>query len=249
MTTAPITEPMSAEQSTQLAEFARACKAAARAVSLYPGTHPAIRASLARVSAAAARLTASGDIALTVHPDALRIDGRTPARPDQAIGELAALMHDRLIGELRVERTADTESWLALLLLLARTPEELGADGGIGKAWTATGRGGFEIREIDYAEVLRERAGGDAAQWDRIIAWCLQGEAATLDERALASLLHAVSDPVRFGELLDRLQEAPASRGASIGARAAALIQLLRTAVGAARERDPDLAEPVLRSI
>ena len=30
----------------QLAEFARACKAAARAVSLYPAAHPAIGATL-----------------------------------------------------------------------------------------------------------------------------------------------------------------------------------------------------------
>ena len=40
----PPTEPMAIEQSTLLADFARTCKAAARAVSLYPGTHPAIGA-------------------------------------------------------------------------------------------------------------------------------------------------------------------------------------------------------------
>jgi hypothetical protein len=249
MPIAPTSEPMSVEQSAVLADFARACKAAARSVSLYPGTHPAIRAALSRVSSATGRLTAAGDVTLTVHPDVLMIDGRAPTRPDAAIGELAALLHDRLVGELRIERQVDADDWLALLLLLARAPEDLMAEGGLGKAWAASGRGHFEIREIDYAEVLRERAGGGDAEWDRIIAFCLQGESATLDERALASLVDAVSDPVRFGELLDRLQNAPAASGASMGARAAALLQLLRTAVDAAKARGAAAADTVLQTI
>jgi len=44
------------EQSATLAEFARATKAAARSVSLYPATHPAIRASLARVAGRASTI-------------------------------------------------------------------------------------------------------------------------------------------------------------------------------------------------
>src|SRR5688572_23953787 len=122
MSTAPATEPMSVEQSTVLADFARACKAAARSVSLYPGTHPAIRAALSRVTTATGRLTSAGDVTLTVHPDMLVIDGRAPVRADPAIPELAALLHERLIGELRIARAADADDWLALLLLLGRAP-------------------------------------------------------------------------------------------------------------------------------
>jgi hypothetical protein len=240
---------MSAEQSAVLADFARACKAAARSVSLYPGTHPAIAAALARVSSATARLTVSGDVALTVQPEVLLIDGRAPARPDPAVGELAALLHERLVGELTIERTADAGDWLALLLLMARAPEELTAAGGIGQAWNRTGRGHFAIREIDYAEVLRERAGGEAADWDRIISLCLQGDILAFDERALAALVEAVSDPVRFGALLDHFQQSPAVSGATIGARAAALVQLLRTAVDAAAARGPEAADLVLQTI
>ena len=58
-------EPLSADVAARLAEFARMVKAAARAVSLYPPTHPSIQASLSRVLAAAQRLTAGGDITLT----------------------------------------------------------------------------------------------------------------------------------------------------------------------------------------
>jgi hypothetical protein len=92
----------------------------------------------------------------------LAIEGEAPVRPDPAIGELAALLHERLIGELTIQREADAEDWRALLVLLARGSEDLLAEGGIGSAWAGSGRSHFEIREIDYAEVLRERAGGES---------------------------------------------------------------------------------------
>ena len=42
-----------------------------------------------------------------------------------SIGEFADLLHDRLVGELRIERDADATDWRTLLLLLSRTTEEL----------------------------------------------------------------------------------------------------------------------------
>ena len=218
---------MSADQSSALAEFARTCRAAARSVSLYPRTHPAIQVALLRVTAAAGRLIPADDLVLTIHPDMLVIDGRSPQRPDPAIGELAVLMHERLIGEIRIERTATLEDWHALLLLLARPPEELIAEGGIGKGWTAAGREHFQIREIDYAEVLRERAGDGAKEWDAIIRFCLEG-GGTLEERELASLVELLKDSSRFGELLERLQTAETAGDGSVSARAAALITLVQ---------------------
>jgi hypothetical protein len=240
---------MSAEQSAALAEFARACKAAARSVSLYPGTHPAIRSALGRVSATAARLTGAGDVTLEVHPDRLTVDGRSPARPDPAIAELASLLHERLVGELTMARDAGADDWLALLLLLAKAPEDLVAAGGIGRAWSASGRTGFTIREIDYAEVLRERSGGDAAEWDRIIASCLRGDQVRFDERALAALVAALGDRERFAEFLERFEHSAVSGAASLGARAAALIHLLRTALDAARARGAEVEEQALETI
>lgn len=229
-----------AQEAALLAEFARTMKAAVRSVSLYPGTHPAIKAALARVVATSARLTSAGDVSLTVQPDMLAIDGRVAARPDLAVGELATLLHERLVGALRIGRGAALDDWMALLLLLSRTPEDLFAGGGIGKAWAATGREHFDIREIDYAEVLRERAGGgQAAAWDQIIACCLQGDGASLDEASLTAVLDIVGDAARFGALLERLETA-AGDGASVGARAAALLQLLRTVTAAVEQRRPD---------
>ena len=247
--TTPTTEPMPPERSGLLAEFARACKAAARAVSLYPGAHPAIGASLSRLVSAAGRLTSGGSIVCSVHPDILAIDGQAPVRPDPAIGELASLLHDRLIGELTIEREADSEDWRALLLLLARAPEDLIAEGGIGSAWAVSERSHFEIREIDYAEVLRERSGGDRAGWDHIVALCLQGDAGALDERALGSLLDSVSDSDTFGDLLEHFQQSNSMCGLNVGVRVAALLKLMRKALEAATARNPDDEERALRTM
>ena len=83
---------MAVEQSALLTDFARTCKAAARAVSLYPVTHPAIGVSLSRLVAATGRLTRDGPVKFAVHRDLLAIDGRAPLRPDSSIGELAAFL-------------------------------------------------------------------------------------------------------------------------------------------------------------
>jgi HEAT repeat protein len=247
--TSPTTEPMPAELSGLLAEFARACKAAARAVSLYPGTHPAIAISLSRVVATSGRLTESGRVVCAVRPDVLAIEGQAPARPDAAIGELASLLHERLIGELTIQREADVEDWRALLLLLSRAPEDLIANGGIGSAWANSGRSHFEIREIDYAEMLRERSGGHKAEWDRIIALCLQGDSSGVDDRALVSLLDALTDAERFGDLLDHVQHFESLGTISVGSRVAALLQLMLTALEAAKSKSPTDAEQALQTM
>jgi hypothetical protein len=257
---------MSPEQSATLAEFARACRTAARSVSLYPATHPAIQASLTRVLTSAGRLAAAGDLLLTVYPDALIIDGRAPERPDGAVVELAGIMHDRLVGSLRVQAGADVVDWHTFLLLLTKAPEDLIAEGGISAAWTKSGRGRFQIREIDYAEVLRERGGGDGTQWDSIIAYCLQGGSGTLDEHGMQTMLAMLGDSSRFGEFLDRLQRAEGGEG-DVSARVAGMITLvqrmlantsqkpkaqgedvvLQTAAGAASKLTPDMMLGLIR--
>lgn len=249
MTTTPATEPMSAEQSGLLAEFARAGKSAARAVSLYPGAHPAIGTSLGRLVAASERLIAGTSVALTVHPDMLAIDGCSPSRPDASIGELASVFHERLVGVLRIERGADAEDWRGLLLLLARSLEDLVKEGGLAKAWAATGRRHFEIQEIDYAEVLRERAGGEWVEWDRVVALCLKGEAVALDDRTRSALLSVVGDSSKFAAILDRLGERAESAGTSVSAQVAALFQLLRAALDAVGEHRASTREDALDTI
>jgi HEAT repeat protein len=247
--TTPTIEPMAAELSALLAEFARTCKASARAVSLYPATHPAIGVSLSRLVVASARLTNNGRATCSIYPDAIAIAGRTPIKPDPAIGELASLLHERLIGELTIEHDADAEDWRALLLLLARAPEDLIAGGGITHAWNQAGRAHFTIREIDYAEVMRERAGGNRVEWDRIMASCLEGDRGVMDDAAMQALLEAVSSSETFGDLLEHFQRFQAMSGVSVDARAAALLQLMRSALEAVKKNNPDDADRAMQTM
>ena len=229
----PPAECLAAERASALAEFARACKSAARAVSLYPRTHPSIRVALDRLKGSSIRLITGSSLRLVAHPDRLLLDGRAPARPDAAVAELAALLHERLIGELTIDRDATGDDWHAFLVLLGTAADDLIGAGGFAKAWAATGREHFSIHEIDYAEVLRERPGSRDADWDHIIACCLDGGAAGLDERALAHLIEAVADPDQFAELVNRLQTGGADDTTTVSARAAALLQMLRGAIDA----------------
>lgn len=207
---------LSADEALRLGEFARACKAAARVVALYPPTHPAIQTSLARVADTAERLRGGNAAVLTVLPDAVLFDERAPARSDNALAELAALLHGHLIGELRVTGALTATAWHTFLTLLSRSPEDIRVQGGIERAWMTAGGGPIEIRQIDYSEVLRDRADGLDSGWDRIIAHYLQGEFSDLDDEAMSALFDIAGDPRRFEDFTEQLVS-KASEGGSRG--------------------------------
>src|SRR5215203_3921706 len=94
--------PLDAKETARLTDFARACKAAARAVLLYPSGHPAIAATLGRIVQITGEAALSGPMKITVLPDGLQMDDRAPARADAALSELATLLHSHLIGELTI---------------------------------------------------------------------------------------------------------------------------------------------------
>ena len=238
-------ELLSPETAAALAEFARGCKAAARAVSLYPGQHPAISASLTRLVQATGRLTMQGPLELQVRPDNLLIGAATMAKPDQGVRELAELLYRHLIGALTINAGADAESWRTLLLLLSRTPEEVRADGGIAHLWATAGGPSVEIREVDYAEVLREKK-GEGASIDDIIAAALAGTPLQLDDEGLDALLAMLADPEKVDELMAKLDEAAKKHGPDV--KIAAIMNLLRGIVGAAKN-DPQRLEQALKQL
>jgi hypothetical protein len=241
-------EPLSALVAARVTEFARACKAGARAVALYPAGHPAVTASLGRVVDAAGRATERGPLTLAVLPGALIVDDRAPARPDAAIGELAALLHEHLIGELCLLSGGDADAWSAFLRLLATPSPELRAAGGIGRLWGASGYGHVRLREVDYAEVLREREEGIAAAWDTILRNCLEGDAVGLDADAIRALLEIAQDEERLARLVADLD---ARAGAAGGGRPTvdALLHLLRRIAEAALAQAPDRIDAMLANM
>jgi hypothetical protein len=162
--------PLSPEESARLVEFARTFKAAARAVQMYPAGHPAITSTLGRVAEITSSARLDAPLKITVLPDGLLLDERPPLRPDAAVTELAEMLHSHLIGAVTVQPGGDVDAWRNFLLLVGRAPEALRAEGGITRVWATTAGQHLELREIDYAQVLREKKAGKAAVWDRVIA-------------------------------------------------------------------------------
>src|SRR4051794_30962398 len=178
---------LDADTSARLADFSRAFKAAARAVSLYPPAHPAIAATLGKLTELSGTLTAAGPFTFEVRPHMIFVGGAAPAKPDPAMIELSDLLRRQLVGTLTMNAGADAESWRTLLRLLGRPAEDVRADGGIASLWATAGGPSLEIIEIDYAEVLREKQ-GDAVFIDRLVAAAL-GQQLELDESGMRLLL------------------------------------------------------------
>ena len=106
-----------------------------------------------------------------------------------------------------------------------------------------------EIREIDYAEVLRERKGGEAAAWDQVIANCLQGDAFELNEETIRALLDAAADSEKLAQLMATLDARAAETGRTVAQRTTALLRLLQGIVAGGQRtgagtRRADAAQP-----
>ncbi len=106
-----------------------------------------------------------------------------------------------------------------------------------------------ELREIDYAEVLRERRDGAAAGLDQIIASCLQDDAFDLDEDAARALLEAAGDSDKLGELILAVDASATRGGRGVGQRAAALVRLLQGIIETVSTRAPDQLEPAMQNM
>lgn len=241
------TAALAPAEAARLLDFARACRAAARAVSLYPGGHPTIRSTLARLAEVSAALTGRGAYAVQVVSDALTIDGATIPRPDPAVGELAGLLRRHAVGGLTLTSGADVDSWRTFLVLLARAPEAVRADGGIRLLWERAGGPSIEVHEIDYAEVLKER-GGEAVALEAILAACMKGTPQIeLDETALQLLASMAGDAARLGELTTSLQERAVSGGPQM--QASVFLKMLRGVAEHLARTQPERLDTLFRNI
>lgn len=243
------TARLTADDTTRLIEFARACKAAARAVLLYPNGHPAIATTLGRIVHLTSAAAMPTPMRLTVLGDGLKLQDKAPARSDAAIGELAVLLHSHLVGELVVRPNGDLDAWRTFLLLLGRAPEDVRVEGGIARLWGTLAGRHVDIREIDYAEVLRERFGAATPGWSDLIAYCLRGEGGVLSEEARQLLLDAGSDVEKLTALVTALDEETLDAGGKPGQRAAALVRLLDRIVATVSDTAPDRVDGVLDNL
>jgi hypothetical protein len=239
-------EPLSPDDASRLADFGRACKAAARVVALYPATHPAIQASLARIAESAGRLRGNGVAVLTILPDDILLGGRGALKADASLKDLAGLLHAHQIGRMALNGDLTPAGWHALLRLVTRSADDVRAEGGIARAWEAAARGAIELDVIDYREVLRERRGLLESDWDQIIATCLEGDRAELDEDTIATLVELMGDRARFEAFTERLVSRAAAGGAP---QRDAVLVLLQALVEFVARKSPDLLDRALDDI
>jgi HEAT repeat protein len=233
------------QMAQRLADFARACKAALRAVSLYPGAHPAIALTLGRLTELTAALTAAGPFTLEVRPHTIHVNGGSPAKPDIAVVELSDVLRRQLVGTLTLNPGADAESWRIFLMLLSRPADEVRADGGIGSLWATAGGPSMEIVEIDYAEVLREKQ-GDTAFADRLIAAALKGHL-DLDDSGMRLLVDLVGDPARLNVLMQQLEQQTADAPGSV--RVGAFLNILRGLAEYVSRTNPGHLDQTLKQV
>lgn len=245
--TAPDPTPatLDADAANRLAEFSRACKAASRVVSLYPRGHPAIAVALIRLEQTAARMTQDGPYSIQVQAEDLLIDDARMAKPDPAVSELAALLHRHLVGRLTLTSGANAELWHTLMLLLARAPDDVRADGGLAKLWASAGGPSLEFVEIDYAEVLREKQ-GLAATIDSIISAAMSGPTLTLDDAALRALLEIIKEPTTLEALMTQLERTAAKSPQGVELRTAALLNIVRGLIDYVSRTDPQQVNAVV---
>ncbi len=243
------TEPLSAEASSKLLDLARACKAAARVVSMYPPTHPAIQDALTRITLAGTQAVADGPVQITVTPDTLLMGGRALPRPDVAVTELAAMLHGHSVGELNLSGALEPAAWHAFLVLLSQSAADIRDEGGITRAWEAGGGGPLEVRQIDYAEVLRERDQGDSSDWEDILSAYLEGEQTDIDDTMLDALLEIANEPTRLAAFVDNIVERAAQENGWLSKQQAQLAKLLHALASYVAKNDPSLLDRVLRNL
>ncbi|MDQ3168595.1 MAG: hypothetical protein M3Q55_00475, partial [Acidobacteriota bacterium] len=200
---------LDAAPSQRLVEFARACRAATRAVALYPAGHRAVEDAVGRLTDIGRRAAGDQALAIDVMPSELRIGGLAPDRDDTSLSELAGILHAQQIGGITLHATADRESWQSLLALLSRSADDNRRDGGLAQLWKTAGGPSIELHAIDYAALLREGHGGSLARLLR---------AATDGALAAVSLadLEAIIDAVEGRQSASRRDDEDASEAAGL---------------------------------
>jgi hypothetical protein len=251
LTAAPA--PLAPDVEARLVELARAFRAAARAVAFYPPGHPAITATLLQIVDAAGRATAGGALTLTVLPTTLLVARRAPSRADAAIVELAALLHRHAIGTMRLHGASDEESWHRFLTLLARAPEEIRADRGIRHLWSVAGDSSIEVEEINYADMLRGRIGGEeSSDLASLMNHYLDGAVVlTLEDAAVQALEAIVRDAAGAPATPSGSGSGAAPEGAAgpapVKAQVAAILRLLRGLAEVTAQTQPERFDEIFR--
>ena len=174
------------------------------ALSLDASGHPAVAGAAGgrRVAHDGARARS----VLGVVPDNLLLDGAASpqARPGRARNRRAAARpHDRPPHAALEPRSGRLAAIPAASSRSRST--KCARPAASARLWAATGQRHLELQEIDYADILRERGGGQESHWDDIIRACLNLDS-PLDDDTLRELMEVCGDAERFSEFVLALE-------------------------------------------
>ena len=177
-------------------DVARAFRSAARAVGFYPPSHQTVVAALGQLTSAARAATAGGPLCLTILPQAFLAGGVPMDSTETVVADLAAVCHRHGIGAVILDASATSASWHALLVLLARKPEDVRAAGGVQRQWKASRHRSPAILEIDFGALLRGQVGGDFIELAGVISHYLEtaGVGGSILDDPCAALRRAIDN-------------------------------------------------------
>jgi HEAT repeat protein len=245
---------LSPELTRQSIALARALATAARNWALYPPEHPAVAASLTRLSETVSQTVAGAAFTFGVTPKTLLVAGY-PLPEEQSVTEAARLLHDHDLLQVTFLGDPEPAALHALLALLSRNPEELRAEGGPAQAWEAAPHTSIAIEQIDYEKILEDRDVDIEVEkrddiWRSVVNAIVEGRT-TFDSVQQQRLLEIAGSPFEIKELAAAVAAPKCNLDGSpmITTQAAIVLATFRHLAGIVTVMDPERLPQVMRNV
>jgi HEAT repeat protein len=249
---APVLAPELIKQSIALA---RVLSAAARNWGLYPPEHPAVAAAVRRLADTLRTTTGGAAFAFGVTPQTLLVAG-LPLPEEQPVVEAARLLHERDLLQISFLGDVPLDALHAFLKLLTTSAADLRRDGGPAHVWTQAGHAAIAVEQIDYEEILKDRADAGAPPekrddvWRSLVNSILQGEQ-QFNEAQQRRLLEISGSAYDIGELAGDVIEPKRNIDGSplITTQAATVLAVFRHLAGIVTVMEPERLPDVMRNV
>ena len=245
---------LSPELTRQSIALARALSAAARNWTLYPPEHPAVSASIARLSETISQTVAGAAFTFGVTPTTLLVAGY-PLPEDHSVVETARLLHDHDLLQITFLGDPEPTAVHALLSLLSRNPDELRAEGGPGKVWSDAPHTSIALEQIDYEKILEDRDVDLEVEkrddiWRSVVNAIVEGRT-TFDPVQQQRLLDISGSAFEIKELATAVSSPKCNIDGSpmITTQAAIVLATFRHLAGIVTVMDPERLPAVLRNV
>jgi HEAT repeat protein len=210
-------------------------------------------AAFERLQSALREMTGETSMTLAVTPETLYLNG-IEARGEGAVAEVAGLLHQQHVLQLRLEAHVPVAAVRSLLEILKMDEAELQNRGGPASVWAQIGHPSIGIRQIDYGRVLQEGTGRRAGKQDdlwRSIVESILDSSIPLDEGAERRLVEIASDADSVAQLAaDVMDQRRAADGSPmISTQAAAVLSSYRQLMSVVATRAPERLAEVKRNL